>query len=144
MDHAEIIARISLFSMFKKRDIKRIAKRAQLHSYKKGDVIIREGERDGRVFILIEGQVEVIIGLGTDREKKIGMFGPDNYFGEMAVLDDYVRTASIVSVRDTQALSLDHWNIRDEIAKYPSIAIELIQTLSRRLREVYGKRSDFC
>ena len=139
MDHAEIIARISLFSMFKKRDIKRIAKRAQLHSYKKGDVIIREGERDGRVFILIEGQVEVIIGLGTDREKKIGMFGPDNYFGEMAVLDDYVRTASIVAVQDTHALSLDHWNIRAEIAKYPSIAIELIQTLSRRLREAHGQ-----
>ena len=139
MDHAEIIARISLFSMLKKRDIKRIAKRAQLHSYKKGDVIIREGERDGRVFILIEGKVKVIIGMGTAKEKKVGMFGPDNYFGEMAVLDDYVRTASIVAVRDTHALSLDHWNIRDKIAKYPSIAIELIQTLSRRLREAHGQ-----
>ncbi len=139
MDYAAIIARISLFSMLTKRDIKRIAKRAQLHSYKKGDVIIREGERDGRVFILIEGQVEVIISLGTDKERKVGMFGPDNYFGEMAVLDDYVRTASIVAVRDTHTLSLDHWNIRDEIAKYPSIAIELIQTLSRRLREAHGQ-----
>jgi len=139
MDHAEIIARISLFSMFKKRDIKRIAKRAQLHSYKAGDVIIKEGERDGRVFILIEGKVEVVIGMGTAKERKVGTFGPDNYFGEMAVLDDYVRTASIVAVRDTQTLSLDHWNIRDEIAKYPSIAIELIQTLSRRLREAHGQ-----
>ncbi|MDM8543695.1 cyclic nucleotide-binding domain-containing protein [Desulfococcaceae bacterium HSG9] len=139
MGHAEIIARISLFSMLKKRDIKRIAKRAQLHFYKKGDAIIREGERDGRVFILIKGKVKVVIGTGTANEKKIGMFGPDNYFGEMAVLDDYVRTASVIAVRDTQALSLDHWNIRDEIAKYPSIAIELIQTLSRRLREAHGQ-----
>ncbi len=139
MNYAEIIARISLFSMLKKRDIKRIAKRAQIHSYKKGDVIIREGERDGRVFILIKGKVKVVIGIGTAKEKKVGMFGADNYFGEMAVLDDYVRTASIVAVRDTQALSLDHWNIRDEIAKYPSIAIELIQTLSRRLREAHGQ-----
>ncbi len=139
MDYAEIIARISLFSMFKKKDIKRIAKRAQLHSYQKGEVIIREGERDGRVFILIEGKADVIIGMGTAKEKKVGTFGPENYFGEMAVLDDYVRTASIVAVQDTQALSLDHWNIRDEIAKYPSVAIELIQTLSRRLREAHGQ-----
>lgn len=137
MDYAEIISKIYLFSMLKKRDIKRIAKRAQHHTYRKGEVIIREGERDGRVFVLIEGEVEVVIGLGTPKEKNIGRFGPESCFGEMAVLDDFVRTASIVVARDTQALSLDQLNLRDEIFKNPSIAIELIQSLSRRLREVH-------
>ena len=139
MDYIEIISKIYLFSMLKRRDIKRIAKKAHHHSYKRGDVIIREGERDNRVFILVEGRVDVIIGLGTAKEKKIGMFGPDSCFGEMAVLDDYVRTASIVAVQDTQTLSLDQWNFREELIKNPSIAIELIQSLSRRLREAHDQ-----
>ena len=139
MDYTEILSRIYLFTMLKRRDIKRIAKKAHHHSFKKGDVIIREGERDNRIFILIEGRVDVIIGLGTAKEKKVGVFGPDSCFGEMAVLDDYVRTASIVAVRDTQTLSLDQLNFREEIIKNPSIAIELIQTLSRRLREVHDQ-----
>lgn len=136
MDYTETISKIYLFSMLSKRDIKRIAKRAQHHSYRKGEVIIREGERDGRVFVLIEGEVEVVIGLGTPKEKILSRFGPDSCFGEMAVLDNYVRTASVVATRDTQALSLDQLNLREEIFKNPSIAIELIQSLSRRLREM--------
>ena len=139
MDKADIIARISLFSMMKRRDLRRIAKNARHYVYQKGDIIIREGERDGRVFVLIAGKVEVIIAMGTAREKRIRTFGPDSYFGEMAVLDDYIRTASVVACEETEVLSLDHWNIREEIRKYPAIAIELIQTLSRRLREAYGE-----
>ena len=137
MDYAEIISKIYLFSMMKRRDIKRIASKAKLHAYRKGEVIIKEGEQDARVFILVNGEADVVIGLGTPCEKLIGRFGPDSCFGEMAVLDDYVRTASIVAARDTQALSLDQLNLREEILKNPSIAIELIQSLSRRLRKVH-------
>lgn len=137
MDNAEIISKTYLFSMVKKRDIKRLAKMAQSQVFRKGEVIIKEGERDARVFILVQGDVDVVIGLGTPQEKVIGHFGPDSCFGEMAVLDDHVRTASIVAVRDTQVLSLNQLNLREEIFKNPSIAIELIQSLSRRLREVH-------
>ncbi len=134
MDKAEILSRVSLFSLMKKRDLKRIAKQTQHHSFKKGDVIIREGERDGRLFVIISGEVEVIKDLGSQKEKRLGTFRSNNYFGEMAPLDDYVRTASVRAVRDTELLSLDQWNIREEIKKYPSIAIELLQILARRLR----------
>jgi len=54
----------------------------------------------------------------------------------MALIDDYVRTASVVANETTEAISLDQWNIREEIRKYPSIAIELLQTLGRRLKVV--------
>jgi len=136
MDEAEILSRVALFSLMKRRDLKRIAKLARHHSYEKGDLIVREGERDGRLFIIISGEVSVVKDLGGPSEKTLRVLRPDNYFGEMALIDDYVRTASVVANDPTHVLSLDQWNIREEIRKYPAIAIELLQTLGRRLRAV--------
>ena len=134
MDDAEILSRVALFSLMKRRDLKRIAKLAKHHSYKKGDLIVKEGARDGRLFVIISGEVSVVKDLGGPSEKMLRVLRSDNYFGEMALIDDYVRTASVVANEQTEVISLDQWNIREEIRKYPSIAIELLQTLGRRLR----------
>ncbi len=136
MDEAEILSRVALFSLMKRRDLKRIAKLAKHHSYEKGDLIVGEGARDGRLFIIISGQVSVVKDLGGPSEKTLRVLRSDNYFGEMALVDDYVRTASVVADDHAEVLSLDQWNIREEIRKYPAIAIELLQTLGRRLRAV--------
>ena len=136
MDDTEILSRVALFSLMKKKDLRRIAKLAKHHSYKKGEIIVREGARDGRLFIIISGEVEVIKGLGAGDEKPLRILRTDNYFGEMALIDDHVRTASVVAKEETEVLSLYQWNIREEIKKYPAIAIELLQTLGRRLRAV--------
>jgi CRP/FNR family cyclic AMP-dependent transcriptional regulator len=136
MDEAEILSRVALFSLMKRRDLKRIAKLAKHHSYEKGDLIVREGARDGRLFIIISGRVSVVKDLGGPSEKTLRVLRSDNYFGEMALVDDYVRTASVVADDHAEVLSLDQWNIREEIRKYPAIAIELLQTLGRRLRAV--------
>jgi len=136
MDDAEILSRVALFSLMKKKDLRRIAKLAKHHSYKKGEIIVREGARDGRLFIIISGEVEVIKNLGAGDEKPLRILRSDNYFGEMALIDDHVRTASVVAKEETEVLSLYQWNIREEIKKYPAIAIELLQTLGRRLRAV--------
>jgi CRP-like cAMP-binding protein len=134
MSDIDILSKISLFSLMNKRDLRRIAKLAHHHSFKTGELIVREGERDGRLLIIVSGEVEIIKGLGGQNEKSLRFLRSNNYFGEMALLDDYVRTASVVAREDTELLSLDQWNIREEIKKNPSVAIELLQMLSRRIR----------
>ena len=136
MDNAEILSKISLFSLMKKRDLKRLSKLTQRHRYEKEDVIVREGARDGRLFVIVSGEVAVIKDLGGPSEVFLRELGAGTYFGEMALIDDYVRTASVVAQVDTEVISLDQWNFRDEIKKYPSVAIELLQTLSRRIRAI--------
>ena len=142
VDIPEILSRVSLFSLVKKRDLKRIAKLANQHSFKKGEVIIREGTRDGRLFVIVSGKVEIIKDLYGPKKESLRIFGENSYFGEMALIDDYIRTASVVAVEDTDVLTLDQWNIREEIQKYPSIAIELLQTLGRRIRAL--EQRDAC
>jgi CRP/FNR family transcriptional regulator, cyclic AMP receptor protein len=141
MNYMKMLSKTSLFSQMKNRDLRRIAKLAHNHSFKSGELIIREGEIDSRLFVIISGEVEIIKDLGRQKEKRLNVLRSYNYFGEMALLDDYVRTASVVAKENTELLSLDQWNIREEIIKNPLIAIELLQNLSLRIRAVEGHLS---
>jgi len=136
MNDVEFLSGVSIFSLMKKRDLSRIAKLTRHHLFHKGDIIIKEGERDGRLFIIVSGEVEVIKGLGSQSQRHLQTLGPHSYFGEMALIDNLVRSASVIAIQDTQVLSLDHWNLRQDIEKYPSVAVELLQLLSWRIRAI--------
>ena len=134
MNEIEILSRVSLFSHLKNRDLKRIAKLSRYCTYPKGEKIISEGEQDGRLFVILGGEVEVVKNLGQKGEKCLRRLGALCYFGEMALIDDFIRSASVVARKDTRALCIDQWDLRKEIVKYPVLAIELLQMLNRRLR----------
>jgi len=136
MDDADFLAKVPLFSLMKKTDLDRISKKAKRHFFHKGDVIIKENDRDRRLFIVLSGEVETVINLGTKKETSLGTFGPFSYFGEMSLIDDMVRSASVVAREDTHVLSLDQWNLHKEINRYPDMAVELLRMLSRRIRDM--------
>jgi len=136
MKKADLLSRVSVFSQMKREDLQRIADLAQFHVFHEGDVIIREGEPGSQLFIIVSGRVDVIKGLGEKNERRVRIFGPHSYFGEMALIDGLVRSASVVAKKETQVLCLDQLNLRQEIEKYPALAIDLLQMLSRRIRAI--------
>ena len=136
MNAAEFLAKVSIFSHLKKRDLKRIVKMAQYEVFQCGEMIIKEGEQSGRLFVVISGKVDVIKNLGQKNESHLTTLGPQTYFGEMALLDDLTRTASVVAKTETKVLYIDHLNLREEIERNPVLAIELLQMLTRRLRAI--------
>jgi CRP/FNR family cyclic AMP-dependent transcriptional regulator len=136
MDEAEVLAKVSLFSGMKASDLERIAGLAQSHVFQAGETIIREGDRDGRLFVIVSGEVEVIKGLGKKTERYVRTLGPLNYFGEMALIDDLVRSASVVAKGVTDVLILDQWSLRQDIERYPAMAFELMRMLSQRIRGI--------
>jgi CRP/FNR family cyclic AMP-dependent transcriptional regulator len=134
MKEQDLLAEVSIFSHLKKRVLKRIAKGTQLQSFRKGETIVREGERDGRLFIMVSGEAEVVKALGSGNECSLRTLGARSYFGEMALIDDLVRTASVVAKADTQTLVLEQWNLRTEIERNPMMAIELLQMMRQRIQ----------
>lgn len=142
MDDTDFLSEVSIFSHMKKRDLKRIAKLAEYKVFRKGDVIIEEGDRDGRLFVIIRGEAEVVKNLGGKNRLSLRIMGPKSYFGEMALIDDLIRTASVVAKKKTEVLTLDQWNLRQEMDKYPAIAVELLQMLSRRIRALEKKMNN--
>ena len=136
MNKTDILSKVSIFSEMKKSDLETIASLARGQLFRPGETIIREGDRDGRLFVIVRGEVEVIKGLGRKTERHVRNLGPLNYFGEMALIDDLVRSASIVAREQTEVLILDQWNLRQEIERYPAMAFELLRMLSQRIRAI--------
>lgn len=133
MDEMDILAGVSLFRHMPAEDLQHIAKQTEKHQYQAGEMIIREGSKGRRLFIIVTGLAEAIKNMGGETEKILGAFGPFSYFGEMALIDDMTRSASVVAREATKVLTLS-WDLRKEIEKSPAMAVELLQTLSRRVR----------
>lgn len=132
-EKVDYLATVTLFSHLSKTDLRRLANQSRYCSFKFGDVIINEGERDGRLYILISGKVNVYKSYRTTKEKRLRTLNPPAYFGEIALIDDLVRSASVVAMRDTRTLCLNKLNLDREIERNPIIAKQLLQMLNRRL-----------
>ena len=129
----DYLTTVSLFSHLKEEELQRLANQSRYCAFKFGDEIIREGERDDRLFILISGKVNVFKSFGTKKEKCLRTLEPPAYFGEIALIDDLRRSATVVALRDTKTLCLNKLNLDREIERSPIIAKKLLQMLYRRL-----------
>ena len=134
MDRVDFLRRVPLFSLLRKEELQGLADAMEEHRFQAGDMIIREGDLDHRLFLMMSGRASVIIGAGQRRERRLADIGPFSYVGEMALIDDLVRSASVVALEETRLLSLEGSTLLQAIGTYPSIAMELLQTLSRRVR----------
>ena len=134
MNRVNFLGHVPLFSLLKREELERLSEEADEQRVEAGDLIIREGDRDRRLFMIVSGRASVVIGLGGPREKVLVEIGPCSYFGEMALIDELVRSASVVALEKTRLLSLQGDTLLHAIGRYPSIAMELLQTLSQRVR----------
>lgn len=134
VDKRDFLAGIPLFSKMENEDLGRLAERASEVTYPRKEMIITEGDVDGRLFMIASGTVEVIKNAGKENEQWIRALGAYEYFGEMALLDDMVRSASVRAVDETVTVVLDRLDLHAEIKRNPTIAMELMRMLSRRVR----------
>jgi CRP/FNR family cyclic AMP-dependent transcriptional regulator len=136
MSLEDTLARAPLFSELSRRDLKRLASAAITRNYKQGETIVKEGENAVAFYLINTGRVHVVRGLGSAREKVLATLGPSDFFGEMALLDSYPRSASVRCLEDTECLVLSRWDFVAELRSNPHIAVQMLPILSRRLRQV--------
>ena len=103
--------------------------------YKAGEVIFRQGDTGNCMFVIQDGEVEAIA--ETDgREFRLRTMGPNEIFGEMALFEKEVRTATIRTTKPTRILSIDKKNFLGGIHEDPSLAFRIVQTMSHRIRDL--------
>ncbi len=133
----DILAKTEIFSELPDEDLERLAKQTVVRQHKAGDVIVREGEIGVAFYVIAKGRVEVVKGLGTDHETSLTTLGPESFFGEMALFDNQVRSASVRAVEDTECLVLTRWDFNAELSAGGNrIASTLISVLARRIRRL--------
>ena len=131
---ADFLALAPLFSRLKREELVELAKCVQRQTYGAGEEIITEGDNDRRLFIIVKGAVDVIKGRGQMNQRRLCVLGPGDYFGEMSLIDDLARSATVVAKEPTEVLSLDERDFRKQIEKNPAVAFELLTALSQRVR----------
>ena len=104
--------------------------------YKDGEEIICEGEEGNCMFVIQEGEVEVIIAGDEDQEIRLGVRKEGGFFGEMAIFDRDVRSATVRALGDARVLTVDKKNFMRRVHEDPSLAFRLVETMSSRIREL--------
>jgi CRP-like cAMP-binding protein len=103
--------------------------------YEDGEAIVRQGEVGDCMFVIQEGKVEVVID-ENGNEVVLAERGEGDFFGEMAIFDQDVRSATVRAKGQVRALTVDKKNFLRRIHKDPSLAFRIVETMSHRIREL--------
>ncbi len=102
-------------------------------AYRDGDIIVRQGEAGECLFVVQEGQVQVVQTLeGT--EVPLGSLGAGEVFGEMALFERELRSATVRALGPVRVLTVDKRTFLQRVHEDPSLAFRILETMSRRIR----------
>jgi len=142
MAHEDVLASVPLFSQLKRRDLTRLAKAVVSRKHAAGEIVVTEGDQAAGFFIITKGRVEVVKGLKGEKPQQLAVLGPSEFFGEMALLDGYLRSTSVRTLEDSEFLVLTRWDFMAELQESPHISLSMLTVLSRRLRETEARLGD--
>ena len=125
----ELLQRVPLFAELEPRELQRLSGSFKEQIFEPGQPVVAEGERVARFFV-IESGVAVVNVHGEER----GRLGPGDYFGDVAMIDQGERTASIEAQSDLTCYSLTFWDFRPLVESDARIAWPLLQAMAKRLR----------
>lgn len=103
--------------------------------YHDGEIILRQGEAGDAMFVIQEGQLEVVLEK-DGRESRIRIAGKNELIGEMAAMEHEVRSATVRALGEARVLTIDRKNFLRRINEDPSLAFRVMETMSRRVREL--------
>ena len=139
MDTGEALTQAPIFRALKQGQLKSLERTAKMRQFARGELLVREGEDAAAFFVLCEGEAEVANGVGTVGEKVIGHLSKGDFFGEMALLDGFPRSASVRATTDCECLVLLRWDFLATVRANPEVALDILPVLSRRLRDCEGQ-----
>jgi CRP/FNR family cyclic AMP-dependent transcriptional regulator len=129
-DPVELLQGVPLFSGCSKKELRAIARAAKEVRHKPGAVIAREGDTGVGFFLILDGTAKISVG-----GKAKARLGPGDYFGEIALLDEGPRSATVTADSGLRLMGLTAWNFRRLMAQNPSIGPKLLKVMGERLRE---------
>jgi CRP/FNR family cyclic AMP-dependent transcriptional regulator len=130
----EFLARVPLFQGLKKRQLQAIAKRFVERDYAADREIVTQGKGGEGLFIVVSGHAVVMRERSDGEKVQVNAFGPSDFFGELALLDDGPRTASVIATEPTKCLALTRWDFFGALRSDVEMAITILQELSKRFR----------
>ena len=125
----DVLRQVALFADLDDDDLEQIARLFKPRRFAAGDVVIKEGSGGAAFYVIESGEATVTV-RGEERVR----LGPADYFGEIALLDEGARMATITASAELECYGLTLWEFRPLVEANGAVGWKLLQTLARRLR----------
>jgi CRP/FNR family transcriptional regulator, cyclic AMP receptor protein len=131
----DLLGRVPLFAELEADELDRFSRVAVPRSFPKGTRVFHEGDHSDACYIIRDGSFRVTREHPDGRAITLANLGPGDIFGELAMLDGEVRSASVEALSDGELLALPAVDVRGLLARHPEITVKLVAALVRRLRQ---------
>jgi CRP/FNR family transcriptional regulator, cyclic AMP receptor protein len=131
----ELLRRVPLFMTLAPEELEQVAQVAVPRRFAANQVVFREGDASDTCYVIRDGHVRALRAHLDGRTITLAQFGPGDFFGELAMLDEERRSATIETLEETEALAILGADMRRLLREHPEISVKLIAVLGRRLRE---------
>ena len=136
-EEVELLKRIPLFANIDTSKLKLLAFTSERVRFPAGQVLCRQGEIGRAAFIIIDGEADVIVDAETG-PLTVASVGRNDFVGEIAILCDVPRTATVTARSELQTLRIRKDSLLQLISQFPEIAIGMLRTLADRLSHTTG------
>src|SRR6266508_948833 len=126
----ELLKRVPLFSDLDDRELKQVAVSMKERTFRSGETVTEEGKGGIGFFVIDDGTAKVTVGGGEVRT-----LGSGDYFGEIGLIADIDRTATITADSDLRCYGMTSWDFRPLVETNASIAWKMLQVMAQRLKE---------
>ncbi|HWH24224.1 MAG TPA: cyclic nucleotide-binding domain-containing protein [Candidatus Limnocylindria bacterium] len=126
---AEALGQVPLFRGISAESLSRLAAVAGEQQFRAGDYIVRQGQLGTGLYIILEGSARVVRG-----GEELATLGRGDFFGELSVIDQQPRLASVQAAQEMTCLALASWDLLELLKSDSALALNLISGLARRLR----------
>jgi CRP/FNR family transcriptional regulator len=134
-DTIALLRAVPVFSELGEDELARVAEVAVPRQFVAGEVVFREGDESSTCYVVRNGRARAVREHPDGRSITLANFGPGDIFGELAMFDDERRSATIETLEDTEAIAILGGDMRRLLSEHAEIAVKLLASLGRRLRE---------
>ncbi len=139
-----MLNQVYLFEGLNDEELAAIEKHGAIKRYRKNTVIIEHGDDANALYILLDGEAKVYVADDKGKEIVLRQQGPGGVLGELALLAEMPRTASVMTVEDSEFLVLAKRSFAQCLEDHPNIAFNLVRALARQVQALTESVTDFA
>jgi CRP/FNR family transcriptional regulator, cyclic AMP receptor protein len=134
-----VLKAVPMFGSFPEDQLRTLATMVMRRNAPRGSAVMRAGDAADSLYIVIGGRLKVMMGEADGKEMILGIIGPGEIFGEMGLIDDSPRSATVVAIEHCELLSISKQTFKRCLVQNVEVALAVLRVVVRRLREADRK-----
>lgn len=129
-----MLHKVYMFSELAPADTDKLTAHCQTRTYPANAILITEGDQTDSLYVIVDGEVKVFANDDSGKEVILNILGPGEYFGEIALVDDQPRSASVMTIAPTKVMIISKSNFKKCLEENPDMSFNLIRALTKQVR----------